>query len=937
MDDPARAAAIKVKIADAVQARTMYSRTQPEVLAGLQASLSMYREVATDPSVNLATRLEAQISRAHALRLLHTLTGDPDVVDKMIEDFENAVTIAESLGVELTVARACSDLATALSMRYGIRSSGDDIVRAIGLYFRALDAIPENSTERPAIEHNLSTSLRNLHRVSGSASHLDLAINVLKAAVAHTKHNEPQLAGRKADLGFGLFLRLSMQIHVGATRDRVVMRAMKHAIGLMEKGVPRMGSDPRIAGYAINLAGAFTARYEYADKLSDLSRAIELLHRAKSLAAHDVTASSAIIGDLGRTQYLLAQHTGDSDDINGAIELLRQAVAVTQISGSNDYSRFSATLGQAYKLRYKFGRELSDRDEAVQALRYASLSAPAPALAMQVARVWGELAEESSWQAATDAYSYGLSAMRALVTGQLLRTEREHWIEDAADLHTHAAFAMAKSGDLRSAAITLEKSRAMLLSSMLGADEAIGQLIGIERPELLERYRRSAERLRMFQDRELGPVLPGSAPASTDLFGDLLAARSEYEHVLREIGPSSTTGDVGILDDIRAAASQQPVVYILSHERGGIALIVGTSGDITSLELPVLTLGNLLGAAKRYFTAYAARTSNPSKWRSELESTLAWLWDQAMSQIVAAIAPNDAMVLIPIGLLGMLPLHAAGRSQPASDHAAGWVMDYCAATYTPNARALRLARSKLAATRPLSVLAVGEPTPVKAGPLRYANAEASIIASLFEASEILSGPDAIPSLIAPALQRTEVSHFSCHGIPVYNNTLNSHLLLANNARLTVRDMLALHLPRPRLAVLSACDTGIVDIRFPDEMVALPTACIQAGFSGAIGTLWSVPDGSTALLMTRFYELWIREGLEPAQALRQAQMWLRDTSDEHFANYLKERIRGIGSAGEPKWIPAPAGKELTQYIVDRGSSRSALRHPYYWGSFAYYGA
>jgi CHAT domain-containing protein len=35
-------------------------------------------------------------------------------------------------------------------------------------------------------------------------------------------------------------------------------------------------------------------------------------------------------------------------------------------------------------------------------------------------------------------------------------------------------------------------------------------------------------------------------------------------------------------------------------------------------------------------------------------------------------------------------------------------------------------------------------------------------------------------------------------------------------------------------------------------------------------------------MTRFYELWRGDGLEPADALRQAQRWLRDTSTASYA-------------------------------------------------------
>ena len=64
-------------------------------------------------------------------------------------------------------------------------------------------------------------------------------------------------------------------------------------------------------------------------------------------------------------------------------------------------------------------------------------------------------------------------------------------------------------------------------------------------------------------------------------------------------------------------------------------------------------------------------------------------------------------------------------------------------------------------------------------------------------------------------------------------------------------------------------------------------CCRQGCPAVIGTLWSVDDLSTTLLMSRFYA-YHRHGdpatgegpLSPAAALRRAQAWLRTvTADE----------------------------------------------------------
>ena len=83
----------------------------------------------------------------------------------------------------------------------------------------------------------------------------------------------------------------------------------------------------------------------------------------------------------------------------------------------------------------------------------------------------------------------------------------------------------------------------------------------------------------------------------------------------------------------------------------------------------------------------------------------------------------------------------------------------------------------------------------------------------------------------------------------------------------------------RLVVMSACDSGVTDfIRDPSESVGLPTAFIEAGTAGVLGTLWSVADSHASDLITRFYDLHLTRRLTPAQALRQAQRELRSHPD-----------------------------------------------------------
>lgn len=100
--------------------------------------------------------------------------------------------------------------------------------------------------------------------------------------------------------------------------------------------------------------------------------------------------------------------------------------------------------------------------------------------------------------------------------------------------------------------------------------------------------------------------------------------------------------------------------------------------------------------------------------------------------------------------------------------------------------------------------------------------------------------------------------------------------------------------RARLVVLSACETAAPGTPLPDEVVALPTGLLQAGAASVIASLWSVPDQATTMLMAEFYRRLCREHQAPALALRDAQTWMRDTSDAEKADAWE---RGAGD-----WLP-----------------------------------
>jgi CHAT domain-containing protein len=153
-----------------------------------------------------------------------------------------------------------------------------------------------------------------------------------------------------------------------------------------------------------------------------------------------------------------------------------------------------------------------------------------------------------------------------------------------------------------------------------------------------------------------------------------------------------------------------------------------------------------------------------------------------------------------------------------------------------------------------------------------------------------------------------------------------------DGNLTLKDLLALNLAKYngiRLAILSACETALPGLDNIDEVVSLPVGLMQAGVAGVIASLWSVSDLSTMLLLTKFYELWREQHLPADQALRQAQIWLRDSTNDEKVIEFQTAIDNT------RMSPATAQQLYNELAWDPKNERS-FAHPFHWAAFSYTG-
>ncbi len=346
-----------------------------------------------------------------------------------------------------------------------------------------------------------------------------------------------------------------------------------------------------------------------------------------------------------------------------------------------------------------------------------------------------------------------------------------------------------------------------------------------------------------------------------------------------------------------------------------IAYIIQRQGEIRWKEL---------GEAKAIDDAvknFRQALSDPN--RKDVQTLARILDEKVMQPIRSLIGAHGQLFVSPDGELNLIPFEALVDEQNR------YLIENYAFTYLTSGRdLLRLQTSRESKSKLLLIAnpAFGEPDTLQMAQLNqnkpntkqrksitatrnltdtYFAAlggtvqEARSIQTIFPEAAFLTGAQATES----ALKQTsapKILHIATHGFflededfskteKIDNPLLRSGLALAGANRrsgakddgiLTALEASGLNLWGTKLVVLSACDTGLGEVRNGEGVYGLRRAFMLAGTESLMMSLWSVSDLVTRELMTNYYKN-LKQGKGRGAALRQVQLeMLKKANRQH---------------------------------------------------------
>jgi CHAT domain-containing protein/tetratricopeptide (TPR) repeat protein len=855
------------------------------------------------------------------------VTRDADLVDRTLILSEWAVQEAPPGSASL--ARARNNLGRAQGRRFETTGNLQSLEDAVSTLLLALDEAPEYWTEQGAALSGLGHWLRIQYSATGRRTYLDQSIKVHREAQSAFKVGDPGQRLALTNLATSLLLRGDIP---GCESDLAEATALNQAaLSLTPVDAPDR------AGYLNNLATSIGRQALRQGDPVLLDRAIDLLDEAASLTGVDDGRGLSLAN---LASYLAHRYrtSHDSVDLERAHEVAQEALAATGGADPNRCLRLGA-LASVKALAISEGASDDDVIEISATFRAACNAAlPFPAAVLPLSHQWCVFAHDhNDIGGAVEAAEISLEALSQIVRTQSAPDDAGPWLAFAQRVTHAAACAFIPSGRLQDAISSLERGRAVVLGDALRRDRADLELVReAGRPDLAEKFEDAALAVRAaVSSARRSSELTSHNLAVAEEANAALAAALEAIRELPDLGDFSRPGAWGTIAEATRTA---PIAYASPGPNGGIVLSLSRAGTTAEPRtrysvawLPMLTLEAVRTHVTEWLHSHEDREQDRQQWITSTRGLCEWAGEALVGPVLGALGGPERLTLVAGGLLGLVPMHAANWTSP-QDGQIRSAIDVVELTLVPSAE------SRTASQRNAEQDLTGRTVIVEAANitgrslLPGAFEEAAVIAAIRPSAVTLSKESAGIETVMEAVRGAQTIHFACHADSFPDKPSESRLVLANGSALSLEELAGLDLTQCRLTVLSACETGVIGTDMPDEVVSLASATLLAGAAGVVASLWAAGDLSTSLLMARMYEALEVSGTTPSHALRQAQLWLRDTTNQVKLDYVRSLM---DSTGETILLHC---EEKLSTLVDGGhGDRRSFEEATSWATYAFWGA
>ncbi len=389
---------------------------------------------------------------------------------------------------------------------------------------------------------------------------------------------------------------------------------------------------------------------------------------------------------------------------------------------------------------------------------------------------------------------------------------------------------------------------------------------------------------------------------SAEMKAHLAMLRKDYPEYALLFSPGTYS-----LEEVPVARNEAVLEYVFGLD-SVFLFVIKRDEPVTLLKLPVTV--SELETRVQVFRDLVLSKRYPAALGHELFNIL-------LGDANSHLGQDDAIVIVPDGILGLLPFEALPGVLDDEGTPSSFLGSVRRVSYAQSASLLTMRRNSKRTSAPKAFFALGDPVFGPSAPrfrgqlnsstedtrmqvnalsvgsrartykrLPETRLEVTALAAINKVAprppNVLLGENATESNLREIdLGEYKILHFATHaealGIP---GLVNEPFLVLNqigndsnvDGLLTMSEIMNLRL-RSSLVVLAACDTGGGDVFEGDGVASLASAFQFAGAQSVLLSLWEVPSQATLYFMRHFYDH-LKAGHTQGEALQLSRTAMR---------------------------------------------------------------